>query len=233
LNGMMSVMRRLVGVGEFRIPSEDDGRLSAEDIASIPLETISPLCGSKTSAESETGAFASGCETSADAMLPRTTLGDATSAELGALAGVGEREFRTSAVSLSKSVSIAAVPSLAWPVNFLPIASVPCLLLSRPHAEAASTRIAEAQASTPIYAAAKVSAAIPARVFRGMSAMIFLRRSWKILRPQPVSVCQDFTSILFRSQDYHCSVPRRPAAPTLLCEHRIDRCRRERPRSSR
>jgi hypothetical protein len=55
-------------------------------------------------------------------------------------------------------------------------------LLSRPHAEAASTRIAEAQASTPIYAAAKVSAAIPARVFNGMSAMIFLRRAWKILR---------------------------------------------------
>jgi hypothetical protein len=30
-------------------------------------------------------------------------------------------------------------------------------------------------------AAAKVSAPIPARAFKGVSAMIFLRRSWKIL----------------------------------------------------
>jgi hypothetical protein len=56
-------------------------------------------------------------------------------------------------------------------------------------------RLSDAFATTQAYrttAAAMVSAAIPARTFKGMSAMISLRRLWKIPRLKTSIVCRNF-----------------------------------------
>src|SRR5262245_48467662 len=51
------------------------------------------------------------------------------------------------------------------------------------------------------------------RAFEGMSAMIFLRRLWKVPRLIPASVCRNFTSTIVRSHDQLSPVSRPHKCP--------------------